>query len=130
MLSLFFYFPASFVSSPPLSLSCAFCGVVACADPAALLSALLQGWELRELMGIFVGSVVLAVLGRDAKRIVQICKAPMLWLMAPLFLLEFHQCTLVCIFPALYRTPGILNDAAATSAVAMGSAITFMGTML
>lgn len=98
MLCLFFFFPASF------------------------------GQELRLLLGLFVGSVVLFVLGRDSIRLAGLCNSATLRLLLPLFLLEFHQCTMVCIFPALYHTPGILNDAAAISAVAMGSGLMFMGT--
>ena len=100
MSSLFMYFPASF------------------------------GWELRELLGLFVGSALLIVLGRDARKLSGLLSAEALATMALLFILEFHHCVLMCIFPSLYRTPGILNDAAGVSAAALGTSIMFIGTML
>lgn len=88
------------------------------------------GHEMRLLLGLFVGSVVLVVLGRDSRRMAQECDAQTLWSLLPLFLLEFHQCAMICIFPALYQSPGVLNDAAAPSAAAMASSMIFMGTLL
>ena len=100
MLSLFMFFPVSF------------------------------GHEMRLLLGLFVGSVVLVVLGRDSRRLAKEGNAQTLWSLLPMFLLEFHQCAMICIFPALYQSPGVLNDAAAPSAAAVASSMIFMGTLL
>ena len=72
----------------------------------------------------------MCVLGRVMLRLSQCLPGHVLVMMGMLLLFELHHACFVCIFPVYYRSPGIMDDAAAITSVATAACIVLIGTTL
>ena len=88
------------------------------------------GNDLRELLGLFLGCSVLCVIGRDLVRLAHCLPPSGYFLGGTIALLGAQHACFLCLFPILYRSPGILDSASAAASVAISMCLILLGTLL